>query len=174
MATVWTISVGNGLLLACYFIPTWTFAIWSIIESPIRGLFERPNIATAIFFSDSLHLTAVGVARLAWLMALGKVLVVAFFVAFAVLALRAILTRRDETREPLVIALGLGSLVSGIALFCAAMTGETQALQLHATESLMLIGATVVMLIEDESRTASRARPSAPSLSEASALPNAA
>lgn len=158
---IWPISVGNGLLLACYFIPTWAFAVWSIIELPIRGLFERPNIATAVFISDTLQLTAPGVARLAWMMALSKVLVVAFFAAFVVMALRAVLTRRDDTHEPLVIALGLGSLISATALFCAFMSGEAVALKLHATETLMLVGAVIVLLVEDEKET-QRVLPPAP------------
>lgn len=164
----WPISVGNGVLLACYFIPTWLFAVRSIIEAPIRGLFERPNIAVATFFGDHFALTQMGVARLAWMLALGRVLVVAFFAAFLVMALRAVFTRRDDTREPLMIALALGLLLSGLALIGAIAGGEAQALRLHATETLLLLGAVVVMLVEEEPQTA-EALPSVPAEVTASA-----
>src|ERR1700753_2963424 len=88
MSTSWRISSFNGVLLAAYFIPTWTIVAFNIMVSPIHGLFERPSIAVALFISDHLHLSAVGTVRAAWLLALGRLVVVAFFAIFVVLAFR--------------------------------------------------------------------------------------
>ena len=86
MSTDWRISSFNGALLASYFIPTWTIVAFKIMISPVHGLYEQPNIAVALFISDHLHLAAMTTIRLAWLLALGKLTVVAFFAIFLVLS----------------------------------------------------------------------------------------
>src|SRR5260370_1353571 len=82
MSTNWRISSFNGALLAAYFIPTWTMVAFNIMVSPIHALYERPNIAVGLFISDHLQMTAITTIRVAWLLALGKLTVVAFFVLF--------------------------------------------------------------------------------------------
>ena len=47
MSTSWRISSFNGVLLAAYFIPTWTIVAFNIMVSPIHSLFDRPSIAGA-------------------------------------------------------------------------------------------------------------------------------
>ena len=84
MSTNWRISSFNGALLAAYFIPTWTIVAFKIMISPIHGLYERPNISVALFISDHLQLAAMTTVRVAWLLALGKLTVVAFFAIFIV------------------------------------------------------------------------------------------
>src|ERR1700760_1742064 len=85
MSTNWRISSFNGALLAAYFIPTWTIVAFRIMISPIRGLYERPNISVVLFISDHLQLAAMTTVRFAWLLALGKLTVVAFFAIFLML-----------------------------------------------------------------------------------------
>src|ERR1700759_3325425 len=86
MSTSWRISSFNGVLLAAYFIPTWTMVAFNIMVSPIHSLFERPNIAVGLLITDHLHLAATGAVRAAWLLALGRLVVVAFFAIFVMLA----------------------------------------------------------------------------------------
>ncbi len=50
--------------------------------SPLHGLYERPNISVALFVSDHLQFAAMTTVRFAWLLALGKLTVVAFFATF--------------------------------------------------------------------------------------------
>jgi hypothetical protein len=88
MSRDWRISSFNGALLAAYFIPTWTILVFKIMISPIRGLYERPNISVALFISDHLQLAAMTTIRLAWLLALAKLTVVGFFAIFVVLITR--------------------------------------------------------------------------------------
>ena len=84
MSGNWRISTFNGALLAAYFIPAWTIAAFKIIISPIHGLYERPNISLALFVSDHLQLSGMATVRVALLLALGRMTVVAFLAVFLV------------------------------------------------------------------------------------------
>jgi hypothetical protein len=148
MSTNWRISSFNGALLAAYFIPTWTIVAFKIIISPIHGFYERPNIAVALFVSDHLQLAGMATVRLAWLLALGKLTVVAFFAIFLVLLTRPSIRKSGGCNEALAMALAIGSVISFASMMMASSVGETAALKLHATELLMLLGTAIVMLFE--------------------------
>ena len=148
MSTNWRISSFNGALLAAYFIPTWTIVAFKIIISPIHGFYERPNIAVALFISDHLQLSGMATIRMAWLLALGKLMVVAFFAIFLVLLTRPSIRKSGGGNEALAMALSIGSVISFASMMMASTVGETTALRLHATELLMLLGTAIVMLFE--------------------------
>jgi hypothetical protein len=148
MSTNWRISSFNGALLAAYFIPTWTIVAFKIMISPVRGLYERPNISVALFISDHLQLSAINTVRFAWLLALGKLTVVAFFAMFLVFIIRASIRKAGGCDEALAIALAIGSVISFASMVMASQAGETMALRLHATELLMLLGTAIVLLVE--------------------------
>lgn len=148
MSTNWRISSFNGALLAAYFVPTWTIVAFRIMVAPVHGLYERPNIAVGLFISDHLQLTGVTAIRIAWLLALGKLTVVAFFLLFLAFIVRAAIRKTGGSDEPLAIALAIGSAVSFASMVMASQVGETQALRLHATELLMLLGTAIVLLVE--------------------------
>jgi hypothetical protein len=148
MSTNWRISSFNGALLAAYFIPTWTIVAFKIMISPIHGFYERPNISVALFVSDHLQLAAMTTIRLAWLLALGKLTVVAFFAIFLGFITRASVRKTGGCDEPLAIALAIGSIISFTSMVMASQVGETAALRLHATELLMLLGTAIVMVFE--------------------------
>jgi hypothetical protein len=148
MSTNWRISSFNGALLAAYFIPTWTIVAFQIMISPIHGLYERPNISVALFISDHLQLAAMATVRVAWLLALGKLTVVAFFAIFVVLITRASIRKAGGCDEALAMALAIGSVISFASMVMASQVGETEALRLHATELLLLLGTAIVLLVE--------------------------
>jgi len=140
------ISTINGALLACYFVPTWAAAAWKIVIFPIRGLYDRANIAPALFVSDHFQFFTIGAVRFAWLLALTKLLVVAFFAAFAVLS---VLRRRSgDGDEALTMALGLGGAISLASMVLAAAVGEAGAQHLHATEALLMIGGLLILVMD--------------------------
>jgi hypothetical protein len=147
-ATDWRISTFNGALLAAYFIPTWTIVAFKIIISPIHGFYERPNVSVALFVNDYLQLAGPTTVRLAWLLALGKLTVVAFFAIFVVFITRAAIRKTGGCDEALAMALTIGSIVSFVSMMMASEVGETAALRLHATELLMLLGTAIVLLVE--------------------------
>jgi hypothetical protein len=148
MSTNWRISSFNGALLAAYFIPTWTIVAFKIMISPVHGLYERPNISVALFISDHLQLSAINTIRFAWLLALGKLTVVAFFAIFLVFIIRASIRKAGGCDEALAMALAIGSVISFASMMMASQAGETMALRLHATELLMLLGTAIVLLVE--------------------------
>jgi hypothetical protein len=156
MSTNWRISSFNGALLAAYFIPTWTIVAFRIMISPVHGFYERPNIAVALFVSDHLQLGAIDTIRTAWLLALGKLTVVAFFAIFVVLIARASIRKSGGSNEALALALSIGSVISFASMVMASKVGETAALRLHATELLMLLGTAIVMLVERPAPSADR------------------
>jgi len=167
MSRSWRISSFSGALLAAYFIPTWTIIALRIMTSPIHGLYERPNIAVALFISDHLNLAAMGTVRAAWLLALGRLTVVAFFALFLVFLCRPQVRASGGSDEALSIALGIASIMSFVSLLMAYHTGETVALRLHATELLLLLGTAIVFLVEQPERPA----PSAASPAFSAAAP---
>jgi hypothetical protein len=144
----WRISSFSGLLLAAYFIPTWANIAYRIMVSPVQGLFERPNVSAALFISDHLQLASRATVRLAWLLALSRLTVVAFFAIFVVFAIRALVRKTEDYKEPLAIALTIGSVISFGAVLLASKVGEIEALRMHATELLMMLGTAIVMLFE--------------------------
>ena len=148
MSTSWRISSFNGALLAAYFIPTWTIVALQIMISPIHGLYERPNISVALFISDYLQLAALNTVRFAWLLALGKLTVAAFFATFLVFLTRPAIRKSGGCDEALGMALAIGSLISFASMVLASQVGESAALRLHATELLLLLG-TAIMLVVD-------------------------
>jgi hypothetical protein len=148
MSTNWRISSFNGVLLAAYFIPTWTIVAFRIMVAPIHGFYERPNVAVALFISDHLQLSGMMTARVAWLLALGKLTVVAFFAIFLVLTARASIRKTGGCDEALAMALAIGSVISFASMVMASQVGEAAALKLHATELLILLGTAIVLLVE--------------------------
>jgi hypothetical protein len=148
MPTNWRISTFNGALLAAYFIPTWTIVAFNIMVSPIHGLYEQPNISVALFISDHLQLAGMTTVRFAWLLALGRLTMVAFFAVFVIFITRASIRKTGGCDEALAMALAIGSVISFASMVLASQVGETGALRLHATELLMLLGTAIVLLVE--------------------------
>jgi len=144
----WRIGSINGVLLAAYFIPAWAIVAFNIFMSPVHGLYERPSVAVALFLSDQLQMSGMSTVRAAWLLALGRLTMVAFFAIY--LALLAIPRTRKSgaSDEALGIALAIGSLISFASMVMASKVGEMAALRLHATELLLLLGAAIVLVIE--------------------------
>ena len=148
MSGNWRISSFNGALLAAYFIPAWSITAFNIIVSPIHGFYERPNISLALFVSDHLQLSGLATVRVAWLVALGRLTVVAFLAAFLVFITRASIRKAGGCNEALGIALALGSVMSFAGVLMASQAGEAAALRLHAAELMLMLGTAIVMLVE--------------------------
>jgi hypothetical protein len=147
-ANSWRISTVNGALLALYFIPAWTIVAFKIMVSPVHGLYDLPNVAVALFLSDHLHFAAMNTVRFAWLLALGKMTVVAFFGVFVVMTTRASVRKSGSCDEALAMALGIGSLITFGSMAMASRVGEMAAMRLHATELLLLLGGAILMAVE--------------------------
>jgi len=148
MSTDWWISTFNGALLAAYFVPTWAIVAGKIAASPVRGFYEQANISVALYLNDFLQVGAADLTRFAWLLALGKLTVVAFFTVFVAQIVRPSIRKSGGCDEALAIAIGIGSAISLASMAMAAQVGEGAALRLHAAELLMLLGTGIVLLLE--------------------------
>ncbi|MHC2439002.1 hypothetical protein [Bradyrhizobium sp. USDA 4451] len=170
MSNTWRISSFNGALLAAYFIPVWTIIAFSIMVSPIHGLYERPSVSIALYASDYLHLGKMATVRLAWLLALARITVVAFFAVFLAMAAFSPLRQKSSgSDEALAVALCLGSVLSFASMMMASKVGEIEALRMHASELLMLLGTAIVMLFETSPKRAAEA-PAAEAIAPAGEL----
>ncbi len=169
MAKDWRLSTFNGALLAAYFIPAWTIAALKIWISPVQGLFDSSNAAAGMFFSDHFSMTGLQTIRFAWLLALGKFTVAAFFLVFLILIVRETVRRKANSDEALGYALLLGAVISMASLLSASALGEVGALRLHASETLALIGAGIILLVDTpETKKATRTDFASSSLHETS------
>lgn len=150
----WRISTFTGALLACYFIPTWTIYAFRIMVSPIQGLYERSNISLALFLSDHMQLSSFGTVRYAWLLAIAKLTVVAFFAVFLVFITQPKIRKAGGCDEALAMALSIGGVISFGGMMMASQVGEFAAMRLHITELLMVLGVAVLMAVEPPLRRA--------------------
>src|ERR1700682_2134447 len=89
-----------------------------------------------------------GTVRSAWLLALGRMTVVAFFAIFVVFLTRPSIRKAGGCDEALGMALAIGSVISFASMLMASQVGETAAPKLHATELLLLLGTAIVLLVE--------------------------
>jgi hypothetical protein len=149
----WRISSFSGALLAAYFIPSWASIAYTIMMTPVRGLYERPSVSIALYASDHLQMASMTTVRFAWLLALGRLTVVAFFALFLVLTALSLIRKQASGGEALAIALGIGSVISFASMIMASKVGEAEALRLHATELLLMLGTGIVMLFDQPAQT---------------------
>ncbi|PDT91228.1 hypothetical protein CO669_04195 [Bradyrhizobium sp. Y36] len=158
----WRIGSVNGVLLAAYFIPVWTLVAFNIIVAPVHGLYERPSVAVALYLSDHLQMAGMDTVRAAWLLALGRLTAVAFFVIYLALLCIPRTRKNGGSDEALGIAVAIGSLLSFASMVMASKVGELAALRLHATELLLLLGAAIVLVIEKPVATPKTVEAAAP------------
>lgn len=168
MKTDWRISTVNGALLAAYFIPAWTMVAFNIMISPVHGLFDRPNISVALYVSDHLQFAALSTIRFAWLLALGKLTVVAFLAVFVAFLTRPAIRKSGDCDEALWLGLGIGSLFSFASMLMASQVGEYAAMRLHAAELLLMLGGLIIMVADAPAR---RSNPE-PQTLQAFSIPN--
>ncbi len=148
MIGTWRIGTFNGVLLALYFIPTWSAAAFRIMISPVHALYEKAHIGPTLFMSDHVQVAGSNLVRFAWLFALAKLTVAIFFGLFLLFATRRSLRLSRGCDEALAFALGIGCLVSFSSMLMASRVGAIHGQHLHATEALMLICGGVLLLAE--------------------------
>jgi len=70
------------------------------------------------------------------------------------LIIRDAMRKKSGSDEALSFALGLGAFISMASLIAASKVGEQSALYLHASEALLLLGATILLVIENDKKLA--------------------
>jgi hypothetical protein len=152
MAAGWRIATINGLLLAGYFIPTWAIAAGRVAIYPLHGMYERSHVGPLRYVNETFQLSMLGTMRFAWLLVLAKLLVAGFFMLFCVLTFRG----KDEPNhsagdEALALAVTTGCVISLGGMVAASLVGEADALRMHATEALMLLGGLALLVVDSHS-----------------------
>lgn len=147
-STSWRVATGNAMLLALYLVPAWAWAAWQIWVSPIHGVFASANLGPAMFAANVLQLEPLDMVRFALLVALAKLTVVIFFMAFVVFSLSSLEHEREEGRELLHVGLTLAAIIAFVSTILAWRFGEAEALRLHATETLMILSAAIVVIAD--------------------------
>jgi hypothetical protein len=152
MAKGWRIATINGLLLASYFIPMWVIAAVRVAVYPLHGMYERTHVGPLRYVNETFQLSMLGTMRFAWLLVLAKLLVAGFFLLFCVLTFRG----REEPNhsagdEALALAVTMGCVISLGGMVAASLVGEANALRLHATEALMLLGGLALLVVDSHS-----------------------
>jgi hypothetical protein len=107
----WRIGSLNGALLAAYFVPVWGMIAYGIMFAPVHALYDQPNISAALYVSDHLHVAGMNLVRIAWLLALARFAVIAFFAVFLALLCWPSTRKSGACDEALGIALVVGSLL---------------------------------------------------------------
>ena len=89
----------------------------------------------------------------------------AFFALFLVFLTRPSIRKSGGCNEALAFALAIGSVLSFISMVLAAKVGETEALRIHASELLVLLGTAIVMAVEKPAQATAEATQPAGQLS---------
>ena len=151
MANGWRIATINGLLLAAYFVPTWIVGAFRVMIYPLHGIYERSHVGPLRFLNETFQLSMLGTMRFAWLLVLAKLLVAGFFVLFSVLTFRAKEPDHSAGDEALALAVTVGCVINMGSLVAASLVGEADALRLHATEALMMLGGLMLLVVDSYS-----------------------
>ena len=147
----WRIGTINGLLLAAYFVPTWSISALRVVIYPLHGIYERSHVGPVRFINETFQLSMLGTMRFAWLFVLAKLVVAGAFLLFAVLTFRAREPDHSAGDEALALAVTIGGIISMAGVVAASLAGEADALRLHATEALMLLGALGLLVVDSHS-----------------------
>lgn len=150
----WRIAAANGALLAAYLVPAWTVAAARLYLDPVDGLFDDANVAFAILAGDHLQLAPGAFVRFALFLGLARIIVAVFFASFVWLSILGDETFHADRDECLHIGLTLAAVVSVAGMLLAYRFGEAEAMRLHATETLMIVAAAVVAIIDEPRRPA--------------------
>jgi hypothetical protein len=147
----WRIATINGLLLAAYFVPAWMISIVRTAIYPLHGIYERSHVGPVRFINETFQLSMLGTMRFAWLFVLAKLVVAGALLLFTVLTFRAKEPDHSAGDEALALAVTIGCVISMGGAVAAQLVGEVDALRLHATEALMMLGALGLLVVDSHS-----------------------
>jgi len=145
----------NVALVALYFAPVWGGDGLRALTSPFHG------------FEDPVHASN-ALAGLKFVIAIG-------FLAYLIDFARALAVGRDVNRETLDVVLVLAAFTLSLWAWAALRAGDAGLIRLHATQFLLLSGAMIVLLIEQQMQeagiggTSRRPQPAAPLVETAAA-----
>jgi hypothetical protein len=158
MGTNPRLGLVNFALVSAYFVPAWGHDALRVLTSPFNGFEYRAHAAAAIYFRELFDLSLTGLVRASELLAGLKLVLAAAFVAYLIEFARALATRREPNRETVDVVLLLALATAILWTLPALKLGDADLVRLQATQLLLLLGATIVMIVERQIEQARAAR----------------
>jgi hypothetical protein len=165
----------NAALIALYFAPVWGGDGLRALTSPFHGFEDPVHAVAAAYFRELFNLGLVGLVHVSNALASLKFVIAIGFLAYLIDFARALAVGRDVNRETLDVALVLAAFTLSLWAWPALRTGDGGLIRLHATQFLLLSGAMIVLLIEQQMEeagigaTSGRAQPAMPLFETAAA-----
>jgi len=165
----------NVALVALYFAPVWGGDGLRALTSPFHGFEDPVHAVAAAYFRELFNLGLVGLVHVSNALAALKFIIAIGFLAYLIDFARALAVGRDVNRETLDVVLVLAAFTLSLWAWAALRAGDAGLIRLHATQFLLLSGAMIVLLIEQQMQeagiggTSRRPQPAAPLVETAAA-----
>ena len=142
------LGAANLALVSIYFTLVWGRDAMRALISPYHGLDDAGLQAAALWLLRPFNASADAVPLAAMALSAFKFIAAAAFLACAIEFARALLRGRREDRATADVALGLA--VVGLALWMlpALSLADPNVARIHATQTLLVVGALVVIVVE--------------------------
>lgn len=138
----------NLALVSTYFVPAWGHAALRALTSPYGGFEDRAHSIAAIYIRDLFDFGLIGLIRTSQMLAGLKMVITAAFVAYLIEFARALVKGGQPDRATVDVVLVSALAACGLWILPTLRLGDAALVRLQATEFLLLIGATVVIMVE--------------------------
>jgi hypothetical protein len=142
------LGLTNLALVSTYFVPAWGHAALRALTSPYGGFEDRAHSIAAIYIRDLFDFGLIGLIRTSQMLAGLKMVITAAFVAYLIEFARALVKGGQPDRATVDVVLVSALAACGLWVLPTLWLGDAALVRLQATESLLLIGATVVIMVE--------------------------
>ena len=142
------LGLTNLALVSTYFVPAWGHAALRALTSPYGGFEDHAHSIAAIYIRDLFDLGLIGLIRTSQMLAGLKMVITAAFVAYLIEFARALVKGGQPDRATVDVVLVSALAACGLWILPTLWLGDAALVRLQATESLLLIGATVVIMVE--------------------------
>jgi len=142
------LGLTNLAVVSAYFVPAWGHAALRALTSPYGGFEDRVHSVAAIYIRDLFDFGLGGLIRTSQMLAGLKMVIAAAFVAYLIEFARALATRREPDRAIVDVVLLSALAACALWILPALWLGDAALVRLQATEFLLLIGATIVIVVE--------------------------
>jgi hypothetical protein len=138
----------NAALVAVYFAPVWGIDAARTLTSPFYGFEDRVHATAVGYVHALLDLGLDSLLRVSTTLAGIELVIAAGFVAYLIDFSRGLAVGREPDRATRDAVLALAGAAILVWALLALGSGDGGLIRLHATQFLLLAGATIVILVE--------------------------
>jgi hypothetical protein len=150
MRWVARLGAANAALVSLYFAPAWGIEAIRSLRSPYLGLEHKGHATAAAYYRAVLDLGPDGVAFASQLLSGIKLVVAVAFLAYLIEFVRALAVGREPDRATLDLVVVLAASAIMLWAWPELRSGDGDLIRLHASEFLMLCGAMIVIVMEED------------------------